>query len=215
MAETSRAKFLSQAEFARQRGVSRKAVTTWKQKGLLVVNDAGLVDVEGTEWNLDQRPANYRGGVTHRPVRGRDGNNASHAEARPKPAPDLAPEPPQRPELPTEGGDEDEELHLDPDSPNLPIAEAVRRKENWLGLQRKQIVERDQGKLVDRDAVENLFFELSRDLRDAWLAWPARVAVVMADELKIDARTLTTVLTAHVHQHLVELGEPDIDLPRP
>lgn len=87
MAELSRAKFLSQAEFARARGVSRKTVTGWKKKGLLSLDAEERVDVEATEWNLDQRPATYRGGVTHRPVRGRDGNNASHADAAPKPAP--------------------------------------------------------------------------------------------------------------------------------
>ncbi|ABY28556.1 hypothetical protein [Methylorubrum extorquens] len=68
---------------------------------------------------------------------------------------------------------------------------------------------------MNRDAAEALFFDTARDLRYAWLAWPAQVAIIMADELKIDARTLTTVLTAHVHQHLAELGEPDVDLPRP
>ncbi|WP_461659002.1 hypothetical protein [Methylorubrum aminovorans] len=129
MAETSGAKFLSQAEFARRRGVSRKAVTTWKQKGLLVLDGAGRVDVERTEWNLDQRPTTYRGGVTHRPVRAKDGNNASHAEAAPKPAPkpQLRPAP-----LDGDGGQEDT---FDPDDPNLPTAIAVRRKENWLGVQ--------------------------------------------------------------------------------
>lgn len=213
MAETSRPKFLSQADFARARNVSRKTVTGWKQRGLLVLTEDGKIDVEATEWNLDQRPSTYRGGVTHRPVRAKDGNNASHADAAPKPAPKSDPEPQPRP-APLDAG-EDQEEAFDPDNPNLPTAIAVRRKENWLGLHRKQIVERDGGKLVDRDAAEALFFDTARDLRDAWLAWPARVAIIMADELKIDARTLTTVLTAHVYQHLAELGEPDVDLPRP
>ena len=52
---------LTQAEFARHRKVSKKTVTLWKQKGLLVLLDTGLVDVERTEWNLDQRPPTYRG----------------------------------------------------------------------------------------------------------------------------------------------------------
>ncbi|CAO4164958.1 hypothetical protein [Methylorubrum extorquens] len=205
MAETSGAKFLSQAEFARHRGVSCKAVTTWKQKGLLVLDGTGRVDVERTEWNLDQRPATYRGGVTHRPVRAKDGNNASHAEAAPKPAPKPAPEPQPRPApLDSDGGQEDA---FDPDDPNLPTAISVRRKENWLGLHRKQIVERDGSKLVDRPAAESAFFEEGRALRDAWLAWPARVAIEMADELKIEPRQLTPVLTAYVKKHLTELGE--------
>ncbi|WP_082490368.1 hypothetical protein [Methylobacterium sp. Leaf91] len=64
------------------------------------------------------------------------------------------------------------------------------------------------GRLVDREAAEKLFFDTARDFRDAWLAWPARVAVEMADELKIDPRALTTILNAHVKQHLQEIGEP-------
>ncbi len=198
---------MGQAEFARHRGVSKAVVTKWKGQGLLALTDDGKVDVEATEWNLDQRPASYRGGTTHRPIRAQDSNNASHAEARPKPPPqkqEVAPPPRPAPVL-----DEGDPPPHDPDSPDLPLNEAVRRKENYLGLSRKQIVERDAKRLVDRAAVESLFFESARDLRDAWLSWPARIAIGMADELGIDARTLTTVLTAHVKQHLAELGEPD------
>jgi hypothetical protein len=146
MAEASRPKFLSQAEFARRRGVSRRAVTTWKQKGLLVLDGTGRVDVEATDWNFDQRPTTYRGGVTYRPVRAKDGNNASHADAAPKPAPEPQPRPAP---LDGDGGQEDA---FDPHDPNPPTAIAVRRKENWLGLHRKQIAERDGSKLVDRPA---------------------------------------------------------------
>ncbi|MBO1019331.1 hypothetical protein IPV08_05045, partial [Methylobacterium sp. SD274] len=60
---------MTQAEFSRRRGVSKKTVTDWKQRDLLKFNDAGLVDVETSEWELDQRPAVYRGGVAHRPIR--------------------------------------------------------------------------------------------------------------------------------------------------
>lgn len=74
MADAAPQKFLSQADFARHRGVSRKAVTSWKQKGLLVLSETALIDVEQTKWSLDQRPAVNRGGVTHRPVRAVTGN---------------------------------------------------------------------------------------------------------------------------------------------
>jgi pyruvate/2-oxoglutarate dehydrogenase complex dihydrolipoamide acyltransferase (E2) component len=196
----------TKAAFARRHGVNRSTVQKWQDKGLLVIAPDGMVNVEATEWNLDQRPTTYRGGVTLRPVRAKDGNNASHAEAAPKPAPKPAPEPQPRPApLDSDGGQEDA---FDPDDPNLPTAIAVRRKENWLGLHRKQIVERDGSKLVDRPAAELAFFEEGRALRDAWLAWPARVAIEMADELKIEPRQLTPVLTAYVKKHLTELGEP-------
>lgn len=67
-------------------------------------------------------------------------------------------------------------------------------------------------RLVDRAAAEALFFETARDMRDAWLAWPARIAIEMADELKVDARLLTPILGRHVSQHLAEMGEPTADL---
>ena len=199
-------KFLSQAAFAKRRGVSKKTVTVWKQRGLLKLSDGGEVDVEGSEWNLDQRPPTYRGGVTHRPVR-----DAQVTRAPPTPKPKAEASKPTVRHL--DLGESDDDLSpYDPDSSELDLAGAVRRKENWLGLQRKQIVEKEAERLVDRAIAESLFFETARNLRDAWLSWPARVAVVMADELGIDARALTTVLTAHVQQHLAELGEPEADI---
>lgn len=212
MTEPGRPKFLSQAEFARHRGVSRKAVTGWKQKDLLVFSEVGLIDVEASEWNLDQRPANYRGGVTHRPVRAAPGNKDSGEPKAPaKPKPDtwqtIGEVMPRPGAVPLGGeGDEDDEAALDPT--NLPLQLAIRRKENFLGLQRKQEVEKNDKKLVDREAAEKLFFDTARDIRDAWLSWPARVAIQMADELKVDPRALTAILNAYVKQHLSELGDP-------
>lgn len=211
MSATEDAKaFLSQAEFARRRGVSRKAVTAWKQKGLLVLDDGGLVDVDRTEWALDQRPAKHRGGVTHRPVRAVQGNSPGATKVATGKA--SGPAVSSAKSRPSDRPEGDEEDKLDLTGETLTLAEAARRKENYLGLLRKQEYERGGGALVDRAAAERLFFEAARDLRDAWLAWPARVSVTMADELAIDARVLTTVLTRHVQQHLAELGEPHADL---
>ena len=181
--------------------MSKKTVTVWKGNGLLVLGDDGRVDVEKTEWNLDQRPAKYRGGVAHRPARTLPEHEQPLKPARP--AATSRPEP-----APEDGDDLDDAGEYDPDDPNLALPQAVRRKENFLGLQRKQAFAKEAGQLVDRAAAEALFFDTARDLRDAWLSWPSRVAVDMADELGIDARALTTVLTAHVQQHLAELGEP-------
>nr|WP_183508349.1 hypothetical protein [Methylobacterium brachythecii] len=193
--------------------VSRKAVTAWKQKDLLVFSDAGLIDVEASEWNLDQRPASYRGGVTHRPVRAAEGNtDRSEPKAPAKPKPDtwqqVADAMPRPGTTPAEGAPDES---FDLDGVDLPTPLAIRRKENYLGLQRRQEVEKGNRKLVDREAAEKLFFDTARDFRDAWLSWPARVAITMADELKVDPRALTTILTAHVQQHLAELGEPSAE----
>ncbi|WP_419952523.1 hypothetical protein [Methylobacterium sp.] len=216
MADPATPQFMTQAEFSRRRGVSKKTVTDWKQKDLLKFNDAGLVDVEASEWELDQRPTVYRGGVAHRPIRAVVKDEPDPREKPASPKPKAAPPPPASPPptaRPSDGDDEEEDY--DPDDPDLKTPQAIRRKENFLGLQRKQDYEVKQGRLVDHGAAEKLFFDTARDYRDAWAAWPSRIATIMADELGIDARTLTTVLTAHVQQHLEQLGDPEATLPQP
>lgn len=52
---------LTEAAFARRRGVTRACVTWWKGKGLVQIID-GKVDVAASEKLLDARPAEYRGG---------------------------------------------------------------------------------------------------------------------------------------------------------
>jgi len=53
---------MSQAEFARFRGVSRATVTEYKQKDLLVFNSDGRVDVAKSEASLDSLLDPTRGG---------------------------------------------------------------------------------------------------------------------------------------------------------
>ncbi|MDV2988287.1 UNVERIFIED_CONTAM: hypothetical protein Q9R58_28770 [Methylobacteriaceae bacterium AG10] len=203
---------MSQAEFARHRGVSKAIVTKWKGQGLVSLTDDGKVDVDATEWNLDQRPATYRGGTTHRPVRAiPQDDELAGKPARPAAAPRPAPPAPEP--VNDEAGSDPAEI--DWDDPNLPPNLALQRKENYLGLLRKQDHGVKQGALVDRAAAEAAFFKEARAMRDAWIAWPARVAIEMADALKIDARELTQVLSDYVNKHLAELGEPsDLDLSR-
>jgi len=54
--------FMRQSAFAAYRGVSRKTVTKWKSRGLLVLK-GDLVDVAASDAALDARPPIYRGGV--------------------------------------------------------------------------------------------------------------------------------------------------------
>ncbi len=196
---------MTQAEFARHRGVSKAIVTKWKGQGLLALTDAGHVDVDRTEWNLDQRPATNRGGTTHRPVRAVP---KSEPDPRERPATGPAPSRPTPPPATELGEDRDEPPEFDPENPNLPLNLAAARKENHLGLLRRQEYLTKQGKLVDRAEAEAAFFDEARATRDAWIGWPARVGIEMADVLKVDARTLTQVLATYVQQHLAELGEP-------
>jgi hypothetical protein len=54
---------VSQAEFARLRGVSRKTVTLWKRQERLLLTSDGMVDVAASDELLAQRAATYRGGT--------------------------------------------------------------------------------------------------------------------------------------------------------
>lgn len=174
MAEKGAPQFLSQAEFARRRNVSRKAVTTWKTKGLLVLSEDGRVDVEATEWKLDERPPTYRGGVTHRPVRTPVGNSPGARRGAAKPPPRPGNKPPPRP---SDGAPDPAAFDLD--DPNLPTAEAVRRKENFLGLQRKHEFEVAQKEWVRVEEAGRQVEQAFAVVRDRVLAMPGKLAAAL------------------------------------
>jgi hypothetical protein len=187
-------RFVSQAAFARRRSVSRKAVTGWKQKGLLVLREDGMVDVGASEWNLDQRPANYRGGVTHRPVRAAPGNSepAQRAKMPPRdiPAGDGLPD----------GGDSGD---IDPE--NLTHAEAVRRKENMLGLLRKHELEVSRREWVRVEDVAKLVEHDYATIRERLLTIPGKLAPELDSA---NQATIETAIRREIVEALNELHDP-------
>lgn len=98
------------------------------------------------------------------------------------------------------------------DGKAMPFAKARALKETYLARLRKLEFEVKEGALVDRATAEKLFFDTARDFRDAWLSWPARIGIELADELNVDIRILTLALDRLVRQHLFELGEPEANL---
>ena len=88
--------------------------------------------------------------------------------------------------------------------------EALRLKENWTALLRRLEYEHKSGSLVEMSVAQGVVFELCREQRDAWLAWPAKVAPFIAMQFAIDdVDRLTNTLAAHVHKQLADLGEPE------
>ena len=67
------------------------------------------------------------------------------------------------------------------------------------------------GKLIDKEKVCKLVFQLSRAARDAWQSWPSRIASQMAAELNVDAHTLQLTLEQYIYEHQLELGTTKID----
>jgi hypothetical protein len=56
---------VSQAYFAEYRGVARSTITVWKNRGLIVIDGNGMIDVAATDVLLGQRAEVYRGGVAN------------------------------------------------------------------------------------------------------------------------------------------------------
>jgi hypothetical protein len=69
-----------------------------------------------------------------------------------------------------------------------------------------------KGDLVDRSRAIASVFSLARRERDAWVQWPARVAALMAAELRVDPHVMETVLEQHVRRHLAELSDVRVEL---
>ncbi len=65
-----------------------------------------------------------------------------------------------------------------------------------------------EGELVDCKQAAAHVFQLARQERDAWLAWPTRIANQMAAEPDLhDAYRLQMTLERYVREHLLELSD--------
>ncbi|WP_429568276.1 hypothetical protein [Paraburkholderia sp. JPY419] len=85
------------------------------------------------------------------------------------------------------------------------------QKETALANLRELEYQQRAGLLIEIDHAKRVFFELARGERDAWLAWPSRIAPRLAAHLGIEPDALLRALTHLVHEQLAQLGEPELD----
>lgn len=78
--------------------------------------------------------------------------------------------------------------------------------------ERKVKLDATKGRLIDREKAKTLVRRLAQEERDAILAWPARVAPIMAAELGVEAHALHQLLDDHLRAHLSERGRESPDL---
>lgn len=90
-------------------------------------------------------------------------------------------------------------------------AEAERQKEVYLAQLRRLEFEQKSGALVPLETAERVIFEAARQARDAWRNWATRTGALVAADLGVEADAVTEALKAHVHEHLDDLGTPNID----
>lgn len=194
---------VTQADYAKQHGVSRKTVTKWKDGGYLVLS-GGKVDAEATDAVLKDRKLGRFGRDRARVTAASASNGAAGGSG---------------PRVGAATGDDPDDIDVlvhDIDDMIADIlagrfmgyAAAERIKENAAALKGLMIARKEAGEVIDLASAEAAMFEAFRSYRDAWLNFPARVGALMAADLGVDADKMTEALTAHVQSHLAELGEP-------
>jgi hypothetical protein len=194
--------------YAKLHGVSKAAAQKWQARGLLRFKD-GKVDVEASDQSL-----------AHAGV-GRFADTATkQRRAATAPGNLVAAAPVSLPaamvgdlEEAAAQGDEAARTILDfmtglSEGRTVPLIEAATIKENALAAIRMIEARKRAGEVVEMADAEGVFFDVFRQHRDAWMNFSSRVGPLMAAELGLPPDRVVEVLTAHVHQHLTDLGEP-------
>lgn len=207
---------VTQAEFARRRGVSREAV------GKRTTTRGGPIPVHGPRKLIDVAEADALWAPTIATSQDFAGNSRFEAPDEPAPAPaaDAQPQPAAPAQPAAVEAPELEELD---DTPPVmaqadgqdTIAPAARAKlaSAVIRAQREAMeLEEKRGTLVSKALAIRQVFGFARRTRDAWLNWPGRIAPGLAAELGVDQHVLTAALERHVRDHLTDLaGQPAPD----
>ena len=177
---------MSEREYAAHAGISRGAVQKARATGRLVLYGDGSIDAAGSDALRVQatNPAMRRG----------------RRDPSMRPVPDAAVDAVSttlreegQPVSPTAGG--------------MTYLQARAANEVLKAQERRVRLEKLRGNLIDLDTVKMRVFQLARDERDSWLAWPARVAAIIAAELGVDHAKMQQLLTKHVREHLESLAD--------
>jgi hypothetical protein len=206
---------VSQSTFAKIMDVSRKTVTTWKAKNLLVMQGDQVDEIASKKLLQKYRPTpaksvtSERGKNAKKPAAGnKSGNKNSAALGNNSDAPKRTRnKPPPEPGSP----EADALLALEQDGAPHTINEARRIKENYLAKLRELEFQEKTGELVELALVERVLFKSFRQQRDAWLNWPAKVGPLIAAELDIDSDKVVAQLNEYVHKQISQLSEPVLD----
>lgn len=208
---------VTQAEFARRRGVSREAV------GKRTTTRGGPIPVHGPRKLIDVAEADALWAPTIATSQDFAGNSRFEGpdEPAPTPAADAQPQPaapaqaaaPEAPDL--EELDDTPPVMPAPGEGQDAITPAARAKlaSAVIRAQREAMeLEEKRGNLVSKALAIRQVFGFARRTRDAWLNWPGRIAPGLAAELGVDQHVLTAALERHVRDHLTDLaGQPAPD----
>jgi len=186
---------LSRRAYARHRGISDMAVRKAIASGRIAVEEDGTIDPVKADraWAAASDPAQVRAAPKATPPR-----------SAPRPVPIAAVEAVR--ETLRESGEPT------PAAGNMTFVQARTANEVIKAQERRIRLGKLKGDLVDRNRAISNVFSLARRERDAWVQWPARVAALMAAELRVDPHAMETVLEQYVRRHLAELSDVRVEL---
>lgn len=200
---------VSRAEFARQHGVSKQAVTKWEARGVIVIVD-GKVNVEASDKKM------MFAGLGRFADRGA----AKSADPKPKAPAKVVQADADTAAVIRELADDVGEQFADLPGLQRFVAviaaggyssavDAETVKQNALALKHLLDARVKANELCEIGDAETILFEQARQARDTWIAFPDQFGPLLAADLGIEAEKVVEALTVHVHQQLADMGEPE------
>jgi hypothetical protein len=177
---------LSERQYAARVGLSRGAIQKAKTAGRLVLHADGSIDAEASD--------------------ARRAETTDPSKTRKAPASKLKPVPEA---AVTAVGDtlREQGLAAPVVGGGTTFLQAKTANEVLKAQERRIRLSRLKGELIERARALALVFRLAREVRDAWVNWPARSAALMAAELGVEPAAMQKALEKHVRAHLDELAE--------
>lgn len=183
---------LSERQYAARAGLSRGAIQKAKEAGRLVLHADGSIDAVAS----DERRAALTDPSKSRTAQ----KGTAEPKAKLKPVPEAA--------VASVGETLREEgLTAPVTGGGTTFLQAKTANEVLKAQERRIRLQKLKGELIERARALALVFRLAREVRDAWVNWPARSAALMAADLGVEPAVMQKVLETHVRAHLDELAE--------
>ena len=183
---------LSERQYAARAGLSRGAIQKAKEAGRLVLHADGSIDAAAS----DERRAALTDPSKSRTAQ----KGTAEPKAKLKPVPEAA--------VASVGETLREEgLTAPVTGGGTTFLQAKTANEVLKAQERRIRLQKLKGELIERARALALVFRLAREVRDAWVNWPARAAALMAADLGVEPAAMQKVLETHVRAHLDELAE--------
>lgn len=191
---------MSERQYAAHVGLSRGAIQKAKTAERLVLYPDGSINASASD---------ARRAETTDPSKVRGDRGASGAAKAPRTKPPAAKLKPVPEAAVAAVGDtlREQGLAVPAVGGGTTYLQAKTANEVLKAQERRIRLQKLKGELIERARALALVFRLAREVRDAWVNWPARSSALMAADLGVEPAAMQKVLEKHVRAHLDELAE--------